>query len=758
MEETNTSVDHSGITKGNHKVSGMTCASCAVSLETYLQPVVGVKQVAVNYPNQSVALEYDANIVSIDTLQHKAKEIGYSILVGEAKEIQKSFEKLEEKRLKNLKSKLLISAGFSIPVFIMAMFFMGQIPYENWIMMALSIPALFWSGSEFFVIAWNKLKHFSANMDTLVALSTGTAFVFSVFNTVYPQYFLNRGVTPHVYYESAVIIVTLILLGRFLEEKAKSKTSSAIKKLMGLKPKEVIVIRNGEEETIVYDEILKGDLIIIKPGDKVPVDGKVKKGSSFIDESMISGEPIPLSKTKGDKVYAGTINQKGILRIIANKVGDETLLSQIIQLVEEAQASKPTIQKLVDKVAGIFVPIVIGISLLAFTVWYIMGPEPSFTYALLTLITVLIIACPCALGLATPTALMVGIGKGAQQGILIKDAQSLETAYKIDTLLLDKTGTITEGKPRVTDLIWADGVDATYLEQVLLCIESQSEHPIAEAIARHLKAKETKDLDSESFESITGMGAKVSIDETTYWVGNDRLMNDLHLDIPAKLFEQAEGFKSAAKTVVYFAGYAADNLVEKGKVMAVLAVTDQVKKSTVDAIAQIRKMGIEIHMLTGDNEQTAAVIAKQVGIHQYQANVMPADKGNFVKQLQAQGKTVAMAGDGINDSHALAQADVGIAMGSGTDIAMESAGITLMQSDLKQIEKAIKLSKATMQTIQQNLFWAFIYNLIALPIAAGVLYPFNGFLLNPMIAGAAMSLSSISVLTNSIRLRKRSIN
>ena len=750
MEEVTLLNQDSNITKDHYKVSGMTCASCSVSLESYLKPIDGIKQVAVNYPNQSVALEYDSTKVSIETLQQKALEIGYTILTGEAKETEKAFEEIEEKRLKTLKTKLMFSAIFSVPVFIMAMFFMGQIPYENWIMMTLSIPALFWSGSEFFVIAWNKLKHFSANMDTLVALSTGTAFVFSVFNTVYPQYFLSRGVSPHVYYESAVIIVTLILLGRYLEEKAKSKTSSAIKKLMGLKPKEVVVIRNGEEQTIPYDEILKGDLIVIKPGDKVPVDGTVKKGESFIDESMISGEPIPLSKTKGDKVFAGTINQKGALRIIAKKVGNETLLSQIIKLVEQAQASKPTIQKLVDKIAGIFVPVVIGLAILTFIVWYVVGPEPSFTYALLTLITVLIIACPCALGLATPTALMVGIGKGAKQGILIKDAQSLETAFKIDTLILDKTGTITEGKPKVTDLIWSEDADVSELGQVLLAIESESEHPIAEAIVQHFKKEGTPIIHTESFESITGLGAKTSFQKKTYMAGNERLMLANGIYIPNQLAQKAETLKKSAKTVVYFS--------VENTVAAVIAIADQVKESTQDAIEQIHEMGINIYMLTGDNEQTASAIAKQVGIENFRANVMPADKGNFVKELQAKGKIVAMAGDGINDSHALAQSDVGIAMGSGTDIAMESAGITLMQSDLKQIAKAIKLSKATMRTIRQNLFWAFIYNVVAIPIAAGVLFPFNGFLLNPMIAGAAMSMSSISVLTNSLRLRNHSIN
>lgn len=749
MEQAIAPRNKSVIINDNLKVSGMTCASCAISLESYLKPLEGVIGVSVNYPNQSVAIDYDSTLVSLDEIQKSALEIGYNILIGETKESQKTFEKIEEKRLNTLKSKLIFSAVFSVPVFVMAMFFMGQIPYENWIMMALSIPVLFWSGSEFFVIAWKKLQYFSSNMDTLVALSTGVAFSFSVFNTVYPQYFLSRGMIPHVYYESAVIIITLILLGRYFEERAKSKTSSAIKQLMGLKPKQVTVIRNGEEQTISLDEIMNGELIILKPGDKVPVDGKVKKGASFIDESMISGEPIPAEKGKGDKVFAGTINQKGALRIIATKVGDDTLLAQIIRLVEQAQASKPAIQKLADKVAGIFVPVVIVISILTFIVWYVFGPDPSFTYALLTLITVLIIACPCALGLATPTALMVGIGKGAQQGILIKDAQALETAYKVDTLILDKTGTITEGKPKVTDIIWAANANAGQLGQYLLTIESQSEHPIAEAIVQHLKKANTSIIHADAFESITGLGARATIDGEVYMAGNEKLMLANSIHIHSKLLHSAESLKSEAKTVVYFS--AGQN------VEAIIAVADKVKESTISGIQQIKQMEIEIYMLTGDNEQTAKVIADKVGISNFISNVMPADKGNFVAELQKQGKVVAMAGDGINDSHALAQADVGIAMGSGTDIAMESAGITLMNSDLKQIAKAIKLSKATMQTIRQNLFWAFVYNLIAIPVAAGVLYPFFGFLLSPMIAGAAMSMSSISVLTNSLRLKKRSI-
>jgi len=733
--------------KQSFKVSGMTCASCAISLESYLDPLEGVSHVSVNYPNQSVAIEYDDSRITPEILKKKAKEIGYEIFTKASGKERVTFEEIEEKRLASLKSKLIFSAVLSIPVFVMAMFFMGRIPYENWIMLALSTPVLFWSGSEFYVIAWRKLKHFTSNMDTLVALSTGVAYVFSLMNTVYPKYFIDRGVEPHVYYESAVIIITLILLGRYLEERAKRKTSSAIKKLMGLKPKQVTAIRNGEEVVIAYEDIAKSELIVLKPGDRVPVDGKVRKGDSYVDQSMITGEPIPVRKSKGAEVYAGTINQKGSLRILAVKVGGDTLLAHIIMLVEQAQASKPAIQKLADRVAGVFVPVVVAISLITFLIWYLIGPDPSFTYGLVSMITVLIIACPCALGLATPTALMVGIGKGAEQGILIKDAQVLETAFKIDALILDKTGTITEGKPEVTDLVWNNEKDTSVYREALMAIESASEHPLAGAIVDHLQKQQVAVTDVDYFDSITGMGVIARIEGVSFRVGNDRFMSDNNITVPENLRIKSEQFKSEAKTVVYYSAGV--------DVVAIIAIADQVKEHAADAIREIRNMGIHIYMLTGDNEQTASVIAGKVGVEHYQANVLPADKGNFVKSLQDQGKIVAMVGDGINDSHALAQADVGIAMGSGTDIAMESAGITLMFSDLHQIAKAITLSKATMRTIRQNLFWAFIYNVISIPVAAGILYPALGFLLNPMIAGAAMSMSSISVLLNSLRLKKR---
>jgi len=735
--------------KSSYKVTGMTCAACAISLESYLGYVDGIQKALVNYPNQSVYLEYDTEQVSFETIKGKAKEIGYTLISDDDITRGDSFESLEKKRFKTLHQKLIVAAILSTPIFIISMFFMGSIPYENWILLGLSIPVLFWCGSEFFKIAYTKIKHKTTNMDTLVALSTGVAFIFSLFNTVNPQYFSEKGVTSHVYYESAVIIITLILLGRFLEEQAKVKTSSAIKNLMGLQPKEVTAIRNGEEVTIPLDEILLGEMIVLKPGDKVPVDGKVKKGASFIDESMITGEPTPVSKSKGDLVFSGTINQQGSLRIIAKKIGLETVLSQIIQLVEQAQASKPNIQKLADKIASIFVPIVISLAIITFSIWMFFGPEPTFTFAILALITVLIIACPCALGLATPTALMVGIGKGAEQGILIKDAQTLETAYKTKVLILDKTGTITEGRPSVTDVIWFDKSSEKNLAPILLGLESQSEHPLANAMVNYLSAQGTTPISTDTFESITGMGAQASLGNNTYFAGNEKLMRFNSIAIPSAIAQQATQLKSTGKTAIFFSS--------SEKIEAIFAITDSIKKNAKQAISDIQNLGITVYMLTGDNEQTAKIIADQVGIKNIKANLMPSDKGYFVKELQEQGHIVTMVGDGINDSHALAQADVGIAMGSGTDIAMDSAGITLMSSDIHQLSKAMKLSKETMKTIRQNLFWAFIYNLVAIPIAAGVLYPFNGFLLNPMIAGAAMSMSSISVLLNSLRLKNKTI-
>lgn len=579
-------------------------------------------------------------------------------------------------------------------------------------------------------------------MDTLVALGAGTAYLFSVFNTLFPGYWAAHGLTAHVYFEAAAVIICFILLGKLLEEKAKGNTSAAIRKLMGLQPKTVTIIKANEEQvTVPIEQVAKGDLLLVKPGEKIAVDGTVVAGNSYVDESMLSGEPLAVIKNEADKVFAGTINQKGSFRFKAEGIGSDTLLAQIIRMVQEAQGSKAPVQKLVDKIAAIFVPVVMVIALLALASWVIWGGANGLTQGLIAFATVLVIACPCALGLATPTALMVGIGKGAEKGILIKDAMSLELAKKVNALVLDKTGTITEGRPAVTNSYWE--ADTVYLQQVLYSIEQQSEHPLAAAIVAYYN--ETAATPITQFESITGRGAKATASGSTYYVGNQKLLEEHTINIPDHFLIKADEWSKQAQTVIWFAN--------EQKVLAVFSIADQIKATTAEAIAQLKQAKIEVYMLTGDNEATAKAIAAQTGISSYRAEVTPAQKADFIKELQQQGKIVAMAGDGINDSAALALADVGIAMGKGSDIAMDVAGMTLISSDLKKIPEALRLSKQTVATIRQNLFWAFIYNIIGIPVAAGILYPVNGFLLNPMIAGAAMALSSISVVSNSLRLK-----
>lgn len=583
-------------------------------------------------------------------------------------------------------------------------------------------------------------------MDTLVAVSTGIAFLFSLFNTFYPEYWTNRGLEAHVYYEASSVIIALILLGRLLESRAKNKTSSAIRKLMGLQPKMVVrVSEDGSEHEIPVKAVQFGDVLLVKPGGCIPVDGTVKEGISYVDESMITGESLPVEKVSGMKVYAGTMNQKGSFRFVAERVGSETVLAHIVKMVQEAQGSKAPVQRLVDKIAGIFVPVVIGIAVFTFVVWMIVGGELAFTHALLTSITVLVIACPCALGLATPTAIMVGIGKGAEYNILIKDAESLELLYKTTAVVLDKTGTITEGHPVVTGVLWKEGVDVDRLAPILMALESKSEHPLADAVVAYLSSKGIKGALSGTFESITGLGIKGSVEGREFWVGNKRLMEGNTLVFAPEQLEKADAYRREGNTVVYFAG--------GGQILAVIAIADQIKKGSACAVIKLRKAGIKVYMLTGDNEVTARAVAEQVGLKEYRSEMMPSDKALFVKELQSKGEVVAMVGDGINDSQALAQADVSIAMGRGSDIAMDVSKITLIRSDLNAIPDALKLSRRTVRTIRQNLFWAFIYNVIGIPLAAGVLYPCCGFLLNPMIAAAAMAFSSVSVVTNSLRLK-----
>ena len=719
----------------------MNCASCAVSVESMLKSQPGVIDASVNYANEKVSVEYIPGLVQTDDLGKAVQSIGYDLLIDESDSGDEVLENIQQVNLSKLKRRTYWALALSVPVVIIGMFFMSM-PYSNEIMWALSTPVILWLGRDFFVNAWKQAKHRSANMDTLVALSTGVAYIFSVFNTLFPHFLHERGLQAHVYFEAAAVIIAFILLGKLLEEKAKGNTSFAIKKLMGLQPKTVTILHEGGHQMqIPIEKVAIGDIIVVKPGEKIAVDGTVVSGNSYVDESMLSGEPVPVLKMESDKVFAGTINQKGSFQFKADRVGSETMLAQIIKMVQDAQGSKAPVQKLVDKIAGIFVPIVILISIAAFVVWLIFGGDNAFTQGLMALITVLVIACPCALGLATPTAIMVGVGKGAEKGIPIKDAESLELAQKINAVILDKTGTITEGKPEVTDVYWAD--DNPTLKQILYSIEERSEHPLAEAIVAHLMNQSAVPV--TGFESITGNGAKAGVDGEVYFIGNRRLMTENNISIDLSVSEKAHELENEAKTVIWFA--------DSQKAVAVLAIADKVKPTSQEAIHELQQAGTEVHMLTGDNESTAKAVSEKVGIKHYRAGVLPGQKAAYVKELQEAGKVVAMVGDGINDSTALAQADVGIAMGKRSDIAMDVAKMTIISSDLTKVPEAIRLSRSTVRTIKQNLFWAFVYNLIGIPVAAGILYPINGFLLNPMIAGAAMALSSVSVVSNSLRLK-----
>ncbi len=726
-------------------VLNMTCASCASSSQSILENQPGVVSVAVNYANATAQVEYIPTITDPSKLKTALQSVGYDLMIDETEDAKDALEDLHKKRFQTLKHKTFGAVLLSIPTVVLGMFFMNM-PYANYIMWALATPVVIIFGQQFFVNAWKQANHRSANMDTLVALSTGFAYLFSMFNTLFPSYWHSKGLHAHVYFEAAAVVIAFILLGKLLEEKAKGNTSSAIKKLMGLQPKAVTVVHEGGHQMeMPISSVQVGHTLLVKPGEKIAVDGTVSAGNSFVDESMISGEPIPVEKVNGEKVFAGTINQKASFQFVANKVGGDTVLAHIIKMVQEAQGSKAPVQKLVDKVAGIFVPIVIVIAIFSLIAWIALGGENGLTQGLLAMVTVLVIACPCALGLATPTAIMVGVGKGAENGILIKDAESLELAKKINAVVLDKTGTITEGKPVVTDIFWLNN-DTSKLP-VLASIEKQSEHPLAEAVVKHLGKVEY--LPVNNFESITGFGAKAQVNNHTFYTGNAPLLQTNNISIGNKLHEAAKKWLAEAKTVIFFA--------DEKQALAVISIADKVKATSVEAIKQLQRLGIEVHMLTGDNQSTAKAIAEQVGIKNFKAEVLPANKAAFVKELQQQGKIVAMVGDGINDSNALAQADVSIAMGKGSDIAMDVAKMTIISSDLSKIPQAINLSKYTVSAIRQNLFWAFIYNIIGIPIAAGILFPINGFLLNPMIAGAAMALSSVSVVTNSLRLKFKSI-
>lgn len=726
----------------------MTCAACAISVESILKTATGVKDAGVNFANQSAWVEYDSSIAQPADLQNAVRSIGYDLVV-DVDDPQAVQEEAQRKHYTEVKNRTLWSSILSAPVVIIGMFFMNM-PYGNYLSMILTAPVVFWFGRNFYINAWKQARHGKANMDTLVALSTGIAFIFSAFNTFFPEFWHQRGLHAHVYFEAAAVVIAFISLGKLLEERAKSSTSSAIKKLMGMQPKTVHVMIDGTEQEIPVANVKVGNTIVVKPGEKIPVDGIVTNGSSYVDESMISGEPVPVEKMRDEKVFAGTVNQKGSFQFEALKVGGDTILAQIIKMVQEAQGSKAPVQKLVDKIAGIFVPIVIAIAIITFGVWMVFGGDNAFTHALLTSVTVLVIACPCALGLATPTAIMVGVGKGAENNILIKDAESLELAHKVNAVILDKTGTITEGKPVVTNLSWQVAEDTVpELKKILYALESKSEHPLAEAVVNELKKESVGIVDASAFESLTGRGVRATVNNNVYFIGNKKLLSEYRISLSTEAEQMTTTWQAEAKTVVFFANI--------HRVLAIIAIADKIKATSKAAIALLQHKGIEVYMLTGDNEHTAKAVAAQLDLKYYQAEVMPNGKAEFVKTLQQQGKIVAMVGDGINDSHALAQADVSVAMGKGSDIAMDVAKMTLITSDLQSLPKALNLSSKTVRGIRQNLFWAFIYNVIGIPLAAGVLYPVNGFLLDPMIAGGAMALSSVSVVANSLRLRASKI-
>ena len=729
--------------KATHPVLHMTCAACASSSQNILSFVPGVLNASVNYGNGKGQIEYLPGIATPDAMKQALQEMGYDLLTEEEESSLEKVEELQKENYRTLRRHTILAIALAIPLVVIGMFFMHA-PFANIAMWLLATPILFLFGRRFFVGAWKQARHRSANMDTLVALSTGIAYLFSLFNMLWPEFWESRDLEAHVYFEAAGVIIAFILLGKMLEARAKGHTSDAIRKLMGLQPSTVTVIREGEPSVIPIAEVLVGEIVMVKPGERIAVDGEVTEGSSFVDESMISGEPLHVEKKNGTKVFAGTINQKGSFLFRAVKVGKDTLLAQIIRTVDEAQGSKAPVQGLVDRIAAVFVPVVIGIALLSFVVWLSFGGENGFVYGLLTMVTVLVIACPCALGLATPTAIMVGIGRGADEGILIKDAGSLESAKRVDVVVLDKTGTITEGKPQVTSITWS--LDATPLHRdILYSIEQRSEHPLADAITAELKEVCTL-LDEVTVTQVSGKGIEGTYEDVTYYIGNMDYLASKGVVIPADLKQQAYLEMDAAHTVSLFS--------DSKKALGVVGITDKMKPTSREAIAQLQSMGIEVAIYTGDNEKVAAALAADLGISDYRGGVLPEEKVELVKKLQQQGRTVAMVGDGINDSGALAQADVSIAMGSGSDIAMDVASMTIISSDLKRIPRAIRLSQATVRTIRQNLFWAFFYNVIGIPIAAGVLFPFTGFLLNPMIAGAAMALSSVSVVTNSLRLKR----
>lgn len=737
----------SAIRKVTVPVAGMSCAACAVSVESMIASQPGVSKSQINYANQEVLIEYDSKLISLEKMAKAVHDIGYELVIQED-HAEEAFEEIVKKQYHQLKLKLWVAVIFSLPVFILSMFFHTQIQNFAYILLFLSVPVIFFSGSGFYINAFRQLKHFSSSMDTLVALGTGSAFILSVINTFIPHLIDGHHQHGNLYYESAVIVITLVLLGKFLEERSKTRASFTIRKLIGLRPKYLNIIRNGQISEIPVEEVQIRDQVLVRPGEKIPVDGIVISGESYLDESMLSGESFPVYKKQSDHVYAGTINQNGILTLEAQKIGKETVLSQIISLIREAQSGKPPIQKIADKIASWFVPGVLLIAVITFLSWFIFAPGNNFSLAFLTSVTVLVIACPCALGLATPTALITGIGRAAEMGVVTKSAEVLEALNKSNAIVLDKTGTITTGKPEVNNILWIDNKhNNPENNQLLYSICSYSTHPLATAVAKYFEQKEHPGkIGFDSYENITGSGIKATIKENEYLAGNQKFLEEHLVSFEIIPDELSSLQQKGNKGLVYFS--------RNHDLVCVVSVSDALQKNIPETISKFKQIGLQIYLLSGDNLSVTSHFAGLAGIENFKAEVSPADKLAFIKNLQSEGKKVTMVGDGINDAGALAQADVGISLSHGSDIAIESAGITILRPDISVLPDLVGLSGKIMKTIKQNLFWAFFYNVIAIPLAAGVLFPKTGILLNPMIAGAAMAFSSVSVVSNSLRLKR----
>ena len=734
-------------------VLGMSCASCVDRVQSALNATPGVIEATVNFATEKASIEYIPNLVKIPELAKATAAIGYTLVEDEEEQLVDIESQARQTEFQQLKNKFLTGLLLVAPLFLLVHWeklgLSAILPFSQqtnfMLQLLLQTPVQFWVGWQFYKGAVAAARHRTSDMNTLIAVGTSAAYFYSVLATFFPHLFAAEGLAPKVYYDTAGAIIVLILLGRLLEARAKGQTSEAIKKLIGLQAKTATVLVNGEEHEIPVEEVLIGDTVIVKPGEKIPVDGEIVDGHSSVDESMVTGESIPVEKTAGDEVVGATINKTGTFKFKATKVGKDTMLAQIIKMVEEAQGSKPPIARLVDVIASYFVPVVIGIASITFFIWYFFGPAPALTYAVLNFVAVMIIACPCALGLATPTSIMVGTGKGAEHGILIRGGEALETAHKLNAIVLDKTGTITRGEPAVTDVLAVEGYETKEILGLSASAEKGSEHPLGEAILKKAHEDDLDLADAIDFNAIPGHGIESTIDGKYVLLGNTRLMNDRDIDLK-DLPQQAEALSGEGKTTMWIA--------VDGYIAGIIAVADTLKENSKTAVAALHNLGLEVIMLTGDNKRTADAIANQIGIDRTLAEVLPEGKASEIKKLQAENKKVAMVGDGINDAPALAQADVGLAIGTGTDVAMESSDITLITGDLTGVVTAIALSKATIRNIKQNLFWAFAYNTILIPVAAGVLFPFFGILLNPIFAAAAMALSSVTVVTNALRLRR----